>query len=90
MKALSNALREKAEAALTDLKHCPNWMFRLVKGLKIEFNDDEGKRYMRGSDSKLCFSEKERGNVCSDCMERIMNEEIIWIMTWKEMQAKVQ
>ena len=29
---------------------------------------------MRGSDGKLCFSEKERGKVCTDYMERIMNE----------------
>ena len=30
---------------------------------------------MRGSDGKLCFSEKERGNVWKDHMERIMDEE---------------
>ena len=30
---------------------------------------------MRGSDEKLCFSEKERGKVRKDYMERIMNEE---------------
>ena len=33
---------------------------------------------MRGSDGKLCFSEKERGNVWKDYMERIMNEENYW------------
>ena len=32
---------------------------------------------MRGSDEKLCLSEKERCNVWKDYMERIMNEEII-------------
>ena len=30
---------------------------------------------MRGSDRKLCFSEKERGNVRKDYIERIMAEE---------------
>ena len=30
---------------------------------------------MRGSDGKLCFSEKERGKVWKDYMERMMNEE---------------
>ena len=30
---------------------------------------------MRGGDGKLCFSEKERGKVWKDYMERIMNEE---------------
>ena len=30
---------------------------------------------MRGSDGKLCFSDKERGIVWKDYMGRIMNEE---------------
>ena len=30
---------------------------------------------MKGCDGKLCFSEKERGEVLRDYMERIMNEE---------------
>ena len=33
---------------------------------------------MRGSDGKLCFSEKERGNIWKDHMERIMNEVNDW------------
>ena len=33
---------------------------------------------MRGSDGKLCFSEKGRGNVWMNYMERIMNEENDW------------
>ena len=33
---------------------------------------------MRGSDSKLCFSDKERGKVWNEYMERIMNEENNW------------
>ena len=33
---------------------------------------------MRGSDGKLCFSEKERGKVWKDYMERIMKEEDDW------------
>ena len=33
---------------------------------------------MRGSDGKLYFSEKERGNVWKDYMERIVNEENYW------------
>ena len=50
-------------------------MFSLVKGLKTDSREVEGGRCMRGSDGKLCFSEKERGNVWKDYMERIMNEE---------------
>ena len=33
---------------------------------------------MRGSDGKLCFSEKERSKVWKDYKERIMNEENDW------------
>ena len=33
---------------------------------------------MRGSDGKLCFSEKERGKAWKDNMERIMSEENDW------------
>ena len=38
-------------------------MFTLVEGLKIDSREVEGGRCMRGSDEKLCFSEKERGKV---------------------------
>ena len=53
-------------------------MLKLVKGLKTGSKEDEGGRCMRGSDEKLCFSEKERGKVWKDYMERIMNEENDW------------
>ena len=50
-------------------------MSRLVKGLKTDSREVEGGRCMRGSDGKLCFSEKERDKVRKDYIERIMNEE---------------
>ena len=50
-------------------------MFTLVRGLKTDSEEVEGGRCMRGSDGKLCFSEKERGNVCRDYMKRIVSEE---------------
>ena len=53
-KAVSKAMREKAEDALTGLKNCPNWMFGLVKGLNTDSKEVEGGRSMRGSDGKLC------------------------------------
>ena len=33
----------------------------------------------------LCFSEKEKGKISKDYMERIKNEEHYWIM-WMKMQ----
>ena len=68
-------MRETAEEALTELQNCPCGMLRLVKGLKTDSKEVEGGWCMRGCDGKLCFSEKERGKVWKDYMERIMNEE---------------
>ena len=62
-KAVSIAIREKAEEALTILKIYQNRMFRLVRGLMADSKEVEGGRYMRGSVEKLCFSEKERGSL---------------------------
>ena len=77
-KAVSKAMRKKAEEALTELQNGPYGMFRLVKRLKTDSKEVEGGRCMRGSDGKLCFSEKEIGKVWKNYMERIMNEENDW------------
>ena len=50
-------------------------MLRLAKGLKFNRKQVEGGRCMSGSDGKLCSSEKERGKMRKDYMERIMNKE---------------
>ena len=71
-KAVSKATREKA---LAGLKNYPHGMFRLVRGLNTDSIAVEGGRCMRGSDGKLCFSEKERGKLWKDYMERIKNKE---------------
>ena len=79
-------MRDKAEEAFTESQNSPNGMFRLVKGRKTDSKDVEGGRCMRGNDGKLCFSEKERGNVWKDYMDMITNEEMIGIVMWKVMQ----
>ena len=61
------------EKSLTEFNNCPNGMFRLVKGLRICNKKVYGGRRIRGSDIKLCFYEKERGNLWNDYMLRIMN-----------------
>ena len=43
-KAVSEAMRWKVEEAITELRKCPNGMFRLVKGLKIDSKQAEGGR----------------------------------------------
>ena len=77
-KVVSKAMREKAEVALTELQIFPNGMFRLVNGLKTDSKEVEGGRCMKGSDGKLCFSEKEKCKVGKDYMEMIMNKENDW------------
>ena len=74
-KAVSKAMREMSEEALTELPNCPYGMFRLVRGLKTDSKEVEGGRCMRGSVEKLCFSEKERDKVWKDYLERIMTED---------------
>ena len=58
-KAVSKAMREKAEDALSESNNSSNGLFRFVKGLKTDSKEVEGGRCMRGSGRKLCFSEKE-------------------------------
>ena len=53
-------------------------MPKLVKGMKTDSIEVERGRCKRGSDGKLCFSEKERGKIWKDYMERIMKEENDW------------
>ena len=53
-------------------------MFSLLIGLTTDCKEVEGGWCIRGSDGKLCFSEKKRGEVWKDYMERIMNEENDW------------
>ena len=53
-------------------------MVRLVNGLKTNSKEVEEGRFLRGSDGKLCFSEKERGRIWMDYIERIMIEENDW------------
>ena len=57
-------MRQKADEELTELNICPNGMFTLVEGLKIDINEVKEGICMRGSDEKTCFIEKERGKVC--------------------------
>ena len=74
-KAVLKAMREKAEEAFTELQNCPNWMLRLVKGLKTDSKEVKGGRCIRGSDGKLCFSEND---VWKDYIECVVNEKNDW------------
>ena len=72
------AMKEAAERELRELSEHPNKVFKLVKSMKKDGKDAEGGRCMRGSAGRLSFSEKERGKVWKEHMERIMKEENDW------------
>ena len=68
-KAVSRALREKAEEAPTELNDCPNGMFRLVKRLKID------RKKLKMEDAledvlEICISVKRK---------EVSSERIMWI-----------
>ena len=77
-KVVARAMRGEAEKRLSELSENPNKVFKLVKKMKKDGKDVEGGRCMRGSDGKLSFSEKDRGRVWKEHMEKIMNEENEW------------
>ena len=77
-KAVAKAMRKEAEQELCKLSENPNEVFKFVKSMKKDGRDVEGGRCMRGSDGRLSFSEKDRGRVWKEHMERIMNEENEW------------
>ena len=53
-------------------------MCRLVKILNIDSKEIEEGRCTIRRDDNLCFSEKDRGKVLKDSIERIMNDENDW------------
>ena len=71
-------MREEAKEVLTGLKNHPNTMLRPVKEWERDSKEVEGGICMRGSDGKLCLSEKEKAKVWKDYMERIVKEENDW------------
>ena len=57
-KAVSKAMTEKTEKVLSELLNGPSEVFRLVCGLNTDSKEAECGMCMRGSDGRLCFSEK--------------------------------
>lgn len=56
----------------------PNNIFKVVKFMRKGARDVDGGRCMRGTDGKLAFSEKDRGSLWKEPMEKIINEENEW------------
>ena len=73
-KVVAKEMKEAAEWELRELTEHPNKVFKLVKSMKKDGKDVEGGRCMR-VDGRSNFSEKDRGKVWKEQIERIMNEE---------------
>ena len=71
-KVVVKTMKEVAERELSE--HL-NKVFKLVKSVKKDGKDVEGGRCMRSSDGRLNFTDKDRGKVWKEHMQRIMNEE---------------
>ena len=71
-------MQKQLKRRLRGLSEHPNKVLKLVKSKKKDGIDVEGGRCMRGSNGRLNFSEKDRGKVWKEHMEKIMNEENEW------------
>ena len=63
-------MREKADEGYINLKNYPNGMSTLVRGFKIDSEELDGGRCVKGSNGKLCFTEMKTGKVLEDYMEK--------------------
>ena len=61
-KVVMKAVKEVAERELRELSEHPNKVLKLVKSMKKDGKDVQGEGCMRGSDGRLSFGEKDRGN----------------------------
>ena len=77
-KVVAKAMKEAAEQEMRELSEHLNKVFKLVKSMKKDGKDVEGGRCISGSDCSLNFSEKDRGKVWKEHMERIINGENEW------------
>ena len=77
-RVVEKAREEETEQLLCKFGKDRNSLFRFVRSIKRDAKDVEGSRCMRGKDGKLNFSEKDRGRVWKEHMEKIMNEENEW------------
>lgn len=77
-KVVAKAMKKETEKGMSELKENPNSVYKIVKAMKKDGRDVAGGRCMRGSDGKLNFSERDRGKVWKEHMEKIMNEENEW------------
>ena len=75
---VAKAMKQAAEEEMKVLCDRPNEVFKLVKFMRKNGKDVNGGGCMKDKDGKLVVSEKDRGKLWKDYMEKIMNVENEW------------
>ena len=76
-KVIAKAMKQEAEE-MTVLCTKPNDVFKFVKFMRKDEREIEDEGCMKDNDGKLVISEKDRGKLWKEHMERIMNVENQW------------
>ena len=77
-KVIAKSKKQEAEEEINVLCTKPNDVFKFVKFMRKEGRDIEGGGCMKDKDGKLVVSEKDRGKLWKEHMEKIMNVENEW------------
>ena len=77
-KVIAKAMRLEAEEEMNVLCTTPNDVFKFVKFMRKEGRDTDGGGCMKDKDERLVVSEKDRGKLWKEHMEKIMNVENEW------------
>ena len=68
-------MKQEAEKEMSALCTKPSDVFKFVKFMRKEGRDIEGGRCMKDKDRKFVVSEKDRGKLWKEHVEKIMNAE---------------
>ena len=77
-KVVAKAMKQAAEEEMKVLYNKPNDVFKFVKFMRRDGKDINGGGCMKDKDGRLVVSEKDRGKLWKDHMEKIMNVENEW------------
>ena len=77
-RVVAKAMKQAAEEEMKVLRDKPNEVFKLVKFIRKDGMDINGGGCMKNKDGRLVVSEKDRGKLWKDHMEKIMNVENEW------------
>ena len=63
---------------MEELREKPNKILKFVKFMKRDRKDVEGRKWIKGKDGRIDFSQEDRCKIWKEHMEKIMNEENSW------------